>query len=63
MGEVGGMVVEQLRPQADAKAKRRGADLRHQLLEGVGLVAEPPAEGPVQSVLGSRPMQFMPTSA
>src|SRR5665213_4458787 len=59
MGEVGGMVFEQLRAQTDTKAKRRGPDLGDQFLEGVGLVAEPPPEGPVQSVLGSRPMQLL----
>ena len=63
MGEIGRVVIEQLRPQADTKAQRRGSDLRHQLFESVGLVAEPLAERPVQTVRSPRPMDLMPTSA
>ena len=59
MGEVGGRKVEQRRGQTGTNAKRRSPDLGDQFLEGVGLVAEPPPEGPVQAVLGPRPMQLL----
>jgi hypothetical protein len=57
------MAIQKLRAQADPQAQRRRPDLRHQLLEGIGLVAEPGPELPVQPVRRSTPMAVMPTSA
>ena len=59
MRQIGRVAIEQLRRQADPKAQRRGADLRDQLLERIGFVAEPAAKLARQPVRGARPVQLL----
>ena len=60
--DVGGMIRARGIGHAEVGAQERGPELGDELLECIGLVAEP-AEGPIEARGSSCPMDVMPTSA